>query len=398
MRFCLLLTLWSLFCYQVVATQVDSPQDEVLVVNNASVSFEPFTGKVTGSKVRLRLQPSLDGHILRELSPGELLVVTGETDEFYAVRPEKGFKGYIYRAYVLDDVVEANNVNVRLEPDTQAPIITQLSQGQRIVGSTCSTNGKWLSIDVPEDISFYVAKDYIEKIGDVALFQRIESKKAQLAARIDILEKQIKAELQKPFQEIHLGDSVSELKFIASKNQDIPEYAEKALALVKMTQEEYLQLSQVFQTKQKDLAQELAKTQKEKAAIAMVPEANTRQNESRYPHRLISLLLEQQENALIAQAIQAGNISNKESFYSEQLRDAESVSGQLIPYERTGKNYPGDYMLVDAKTKMPLAYLYSSTVDLNKYLGLVIQIKGAARPNHYYALPAYFVLEATLQK
>lgn len=47
--------------------------------------FQAFTGKVTKNKVRLRLQPNLDGPILRELKQGDLLIVVGETDDFYAV-------------------------------------------------------------------------------------------------------------------------------------------------------------------------------------------------------------------------------------------------------------------------------------------------------------------------
>ena len=50
------------------------------------VSFkQPFTGKITGSRVRLRTQPSLSSFVMREYSPSDLVQVVGEIDDFYAV-------------------------------------------------------------------------------------------------------------------------------------------------------------------------------------------------------------------------------------------------------------------------------------------------------------------------
>ena len=69
-------------------------------------TFEPFTGKIKKQKVRMRLQPLYDGQILKEMNSGDMVIVVGESDDFFAVQPPAEFKGYVYRTYVLDNVIE----------------------------------------------------------------------------------------------------------------------------------------------------------------------------------------------------------------------------------------------------------------------------------------------------
>jgi len=360
-------------------------------IKETQKKIEPFTGKVSGSKVRLRLQPSLDGLILKELCQGDLLIVTGEAEDFYAVMPEKSVKGYIYRAYVLDNVVEANNVNLRLDADTLSPIITQLSQGSKVRGTICAKNNKWLAVDLPEDVRFYVAKDYISKAGDVAYFRRIETKREHSKTRLAELQQEIAAELKKPFPDICLAGQVNELKQLAEQNKDLPEYVEKAQALVKSSEEQYLQLSHMYQTTHKALVETIKEKPSEKA-VAYASSLPPQQNQTA-SHTCISFPLEQQEAKLLAQAIEANNAPSKEAFYAVQLRNSDELYGQLIPYSRAVKNRPGDFILVNEKTKVPLAYVYSSKIDLAPYTGQTVKLAVANRPNHDFALPAYFVLE-----
>ncbi|MCB1112322.1 MAG: hypothetical protein KDK72_06685, partial [Chlamydiia bacterium] len=123
--------------------------------------FTAFTGKITRNKVRLRLQPNLDGHILRELKKGDMLVVIGEQDDYYAVQPTQDQKAYIFRTFVLDNTVEGNHVNVRLEPDVDAPIVAQLNTGDRVDGKVSPQNSKWLEITPPSSARYYISKEYV---------------------------------------------------------------------------------------------------------------------------------------------------------------------------------------------------------------------------------------------
>ncbi|MCB1075818.1 MAG: SH3 domain-containing protein, partial [Simkania sp.] len=94
-------------------------------------SFKSFTGKVLGNNVRMRTSPDLDSHIVSELLKDDYVVVTAEKGEFYAVEPPSEMKAYIFRGFVIDDVVEGDRVNVRLAPDRDAPIVGHHSTGDK---------------------------------------------------------------------------------------------------------------------------------------------------------------------------------------------------------------------------------------------------------------------------
>ena len=367
------------------------PAPEKVTKKQPPQAIEAFTGKVTGSRVRVRLQPSLDGIILKELNQGELIIVTGEMDDFYAVKPETKCKGYIYRAYVLDNVVEANNVNLRLEPDVHAPILTQLGQGDSIKGTTCPENNKWLMVDLPDTVRFYIAKDFVANIGDVTLYKRTQMRRQQLASHLETVDKNIQNELKKPFAEIQPVTFVNDLKIIVAQNQDLPELADKAQSLIKTIQEQYLQLSlrKPLDTSKETAASGHPSAQAQVASL----DAPSVQGFAADIRHLSSFALEQQENTVLDQALRSGKIENKDSFYAEELKNAQEISGQLVPYDRPVKNRPGDFMLVDAKTKVPVAYLYSNRQDLNQFAGQPVHLMVTPRPNHHFALPAYFVLE-----
>ena len=99
---------------------------------SAASTIAPFTGKIKGSKVRVRLEAGVDSPVLHELNSGDMVVVTGEQNDFYAIRPPKGVKAFVYRTYIIDDVVEGNRVNIRAEPSLEAPVLAQLNKGDKI--------------------------------------------------------------------------------------------------------------------------------------------------------------------------------------------------------------------------------------------------------------------------
>ncbi len=359
---------------------LDESRPPTSATTKPSVTFEPFTGKITGSKVRLRLQPNLDGTILKELNRGDLLVITGEYDEYYAVKPESSYKGYVYRSYVIDNVVEANHVNLRLEPDTNAPILTQLGEGDTIQGTMCPENNKWLMIDLPETVCFYVAKEYVQRLGDAGLFRRIETRKTQVSHRLEELEHAVTRELQKSFSTIQLVPIVNELQTIIAQNEDQPALTSKAQALIKTAQTEYLTRSQSL-------------AEAKQISSCPSPEESVATAQPEPQSHYASLALEQQEKGIVETAIQSGKVSSREMFYSGEVRIAEELLGQIVPYDRIVRGRPGDFMFVDAKTKVPVAYLYSCHIDLSSYVGQTVRIAVSSRPNHQFALPAYFVHE-----
>ena len=66
--------------------------------------FSSFTGRLVKNKVRMRVQPTLDAGVIRELAKGDMLIVTGEIDDFYSVLPPTSSKAYVFRTFVPQNI------------------------------------------------------------------------------------------------------------------------------------------------------------------------------------------------------------------------------------------------------------------------------------------------------
>jgi hypothetical protein len=80
---------------------------------------------------------------------------------------------------------------------------------------------------------------------------------------------------------------------------------------------------------------------------------------------------------------------SSDDFYREQQANSITINGIIEPYNQSIKNRPGDYILKNED--LPIAYLYSINVDLEKFKGKKISISVSPRPNNNFAFPAYFV-------
>src|SRR5262245_36586262 len=70
------------------APVASKPQQRIAVHKvQPDVPFSPFTGKIKGKKVRLRLRPDLDSHVIKELNKDELISIVGEKGDFWAAEP-----------------------------------------------------------------------------------------------------------------------------------------------------------------------------------------------------------------------------------------------------------------------------------------------------------------------
>lgn len=128
------------------------------------IPFNAFTGKIKGKKVRLRLRADLDSQVVKELNKNDYITITGEKGDFWAVEPPNNIKAYVFRRFIIDNEVEGNKVNVRLEPSLESPIIGHLNAGDKVNGIICAVNNKWMEIAPPSNTQFYIAKDYIVEL------------------------------------------------------------------------------------------------------------------------------------------------------------------------------------------------------------------------------------------
>lgn len=366
--------------------------------------FEAFTGKVTKNKVRLRQQPNLDGPILRELKQGDLLIVVGETDEFYAVQPPADTKAYVFRTYILDNVVEANRVNVRMLPDVDAPVIAQLSTGERVNGTVSATNNKWLEITPPASTRFYVAKDFIEKLGDPSLMTTIEKRREEVNILLNSSYLVSQTELQKSFPEINLDGVYTNFNKIIKEYTDFPEQVARARELLSMVQDNYLQKKIAYletktmhaqndwQNKNSELNAQV-KNQQQKLTLLeqqLQKKSGYRPSTSGISTKMAAWM--PVEQAVYESWAAQNNNRSQEEFYLEQQEKAVVLSGIIEPYSRIIKNKPGDYMIVNQSNNLPIAYLYSTKANLQDAVGHHVTIHAVPRPNNNFAFPAYFVL------
>lgn len=367
--------------------------------DNSTAAFSPFTGKVTRNKVRMRLQPSLDGKILRELNRDDLLVVLGETEEFYAVQPPADTKAYVYRTFVLDNVIEANKVNVRTEPDLEAPILVQLSQGDRVEGSISPLNSKWLEIAAPSNARYYICKEYVEKLGAPSLMAELKRRREEVNQLLNTAYLTSQSELQKPYEQINIEPILATFSRIIRDYSDFSEQAARAKEFAITLQDNYLQRKIAYlETKASRISTPTEVAMSSPAIVAEEPQEPSQpvsspvvKNNTPEPNAKMSSWLPV-EDAYYSQWSAANDQGSEEEFLREEAQQAVTLRGVIELYARPVKNKPGDYLLVNRSNHLPIAYLYSTTVNLQDMLGQEVTIHAVTRPNNNFAFPAYKVL------
>lgn len=352
----------------------------------AKVPFSAFTGKIRKNKVRLRLQPNLDGPILRELSAGDLVVALGEVDDFYAVEAPADIKGYIYRTYVLDGVIEGNHVNIRIAPDLSSSIIGQLNSGDHVTGTTSPLDKKWFEINLPNSTRFYVSKEYVERVGDLNFMTALNKRRETIKTIFNTAYNSSQVELQKPFNSIHLDGIIQSLKKLIAQYPDFPEEIAKAKELLQSIQTAYLNKKIAnMETSSKDAA----------VAPAATPELAPPTISNGKSSKMT--VWEPVEQHVYEQWKENNEQKSMDAFYEEQLKEAVTLKGIIEPFQKTVKNKPGDFVLVGRANDIPLAYLYSTKVNLQDYMGQEVTLQLVPRDNHHFAYPAYFVLSVEKQ-
>ena len=356
-------------------------------------SFSDFTGKVSGNQVRLRSQPGLDGKIVKELSRGDLLSIKGMQEGYYETAYPKDLKAYVFRTFVLDGKIEGNNVNIRLSPTLEAPIIAQLNTGDVVGGVISNENPKWLEISPPESARLYVSTDYVEKVGDASYLATLEAQRTEVESKFQKALLKSQSELRKSFHEIDLPSLESSFKSVIDAGDIHPMLSAQAKEALELVRDSFIQKKIAFlenkvQTSVQhntQAARELENTlaeysQSNMGAAEMMPSNATDKMSVWQPMEQNYFLQHKKENQK--------SISD---FYQDEKGAADRMVGLLESYSRPIKNKPGDYVVRDKKTRMPIAYLYSTHVNLDNFVGQEISIKASPRPNQHFAFPAYFV-------
>ncbi len=419
-----------------------SPEEEIVeaapTVSHKEGRFQPFTGRVKGARVRMRTQPDLEGHIVRELGKDDLLVVVGEAHDYFAVQPPQDMKAYVYRTYVLDGEVQGSHVNVRLAPDVEAPIIGQLNTGDRVLGEVVMESNRWLQVAPPEGACFFVAKEFLLEAGGPDMIASHQRRSKEVGHLLNSAYLTSQAELRKPFQEIDMEKVTAGFNRVVSEYSEFEDYVAKAEKVSGLAQELYLQKKIAFLEAHADestvswdgrgtaLTADLEEYHRRlkgfeeelelEALVAAEPTIEVIEaTELNYTFEEADVLttaipdlgqpklLEQpadlpakmalwapvEESLYHLWAMENGERSMPE-FYAEQEIRSKVLEGIVEAYGRPVQNRPGDFML--RVNNRPVAFLYSTKVDLASLVGEKVKVKAVERPNNNFAFPAYYVV------
>lgn len=350
----------------------------------AEAPFSPFTGKIKGRKVRLRHQADLDGYVVKELNKNDFVSVVGRKGDFWAVEPPAGTKAYVFRAFVLDNVVEGNRVNIRLSPSTEAPSIGHFNSGDRVEGIISAVNNKWLEITLPKTTQFYVAKDLVEYAGPPELKKQFDSRSAALEQLLDTTTSFSSTELKKSFEAIDFEKACRGYQTIIAEYSDFPEHVEQAKEALASLQEAYLQ---------KRIAHLEEQAQAEALAIQTARTAAEEQARSLHEISAKMRSWEPVEEALYSNWMRLAENQSQQQYYDEQKLTAVAIRGIVEPYNTGVKNKPGDFIIKNKNDGAPVGYLYSTTINLQNLVGKEISLLASPRANNNFAFPAYFVLD-----
>lgn len=352
--------------------------------SEAFKNYKPFTAKVLGSGVRLRLNADVEASIISELDRNELLVVKGEVNDFYAVEAPSDMKVYIFRSFVLDNMVEGNRVNVRLQPELSAPVVGFLSTGDRVEGNISKKNHKWLEFTPPNNVHFFIAKEYLEKIGGPELKALRDEKIANLAHLVESANLFAQGEMLKPYAEIDFEKITSNFTEVINDYVDFPKDITKVKSTLTTLQEDYLKKKiEYLENKAMRLSKNIELGGDTSGTFADNISALTSKDRMKMWERV--------EEALYVSWSTKHMNKSIADYYEQQKFNCKKVSGIVEAYTDSVKQKPGNFIIRDRD--LPRAYVYSTMVDLQNYVGQYVTLVVSERPNNNFAFPAYFAME-----
>ncbi|MDX8430404.1 MAG: SH3 domain-containing protein [Candidatus Algichlamydia australiensis] len=347
--------------------------------------FKSFSGKVVGSHVRLRTAPELESSIVGEYNKGDLFVVVGEKNDFYKVAPPTNSKAYIFRSFVLDNIVEGNRVNVRLEPSLEAPVVGHVNSGTRVDGKICERNGKWLEIAPPENTVFYIAKEFVEYAGGPE-YKAVQDKRyATMKQLMDSAALLTQSEMHKSFEEINIARIKNTYLTVINDYVDFPGAVEKAKNLLNELEKDY---------QNRQIAYLKAKNDNLSNKFSHDAIASAKQNDvsmqNACPER--TKVWEKVEEAIFISWSAMHHAKTMDDYYTDQKLNAKFISGVLELFSDPVGNKPGSHILKE--NGIPVGCVYSTHINLENLIGKRVNLQVSERPNNNFAFPAYYVLDS----
>ncbi len=356
--------------------------------------FTPFTGKILGNKVRLRCKPDLESHVIKQYNKNDFVLVLKDLSDFWAISPSKETKAYVYRSYVLDNVIEADRVNIRLFPDVNAPIIGRLQKGEKLKGEIYTSNTKWLEIDLPQDTYFYISKEFVEYFAPKTSYETVEKRKKTADEILENVYTIYQEESKTPFEQINPKNVIDPLENLIRKYSDLPGIAIKSKNLLSEFQEVYLNKKLAYLEENSTSSKKIITTSDPFTKLdnlknIEIPDVIQKKAISK---KTPFSNWENSEQALYSNWLSYNQKKTLEDFYFEQKANSVLIRGKLERYSSIVQNCPGDFIVKDSENT-PIAFVYSTKMKLENWIGKEVSLLVSPRPNNHFAYPAYYVLK-----
>lgn len=276
--------------------------------------------------------------------------------------------------------IRRNKVRMRIKPDVNSPIVSELPQSVLI--AVVGEQDEFYAVRPTEKIKVYVYRTYVlnHTVDVCRINVRLHpSTDAPIVGQLyqgDQIEGR-PSSVDDQWIEIDLPDS---LAFYVAR-----EFIEKAgpvsLLATMQAREEELQRKQRLLAAPQDARTALTSHMASHALPMLPPDMPESMTVwiPREQHLFNTWHIEHPQEDITA-------------FYAAEALQAITLKGIIQPYTRTVQNKPGNFILIHPTENYPVAFLYSTQVDLQPHIGNTLSLLAVPRPNYHFAFPAFFIL------
>lgn len=134
----------------------------ILWVLLCSISFAEDLrhAKVIGDRVNVRVRPEVNSEVVTQLSSGEDVVILESNDEWVKIKAPDHSKCWVNNECIDGTTVKKDLTNLRCGPGMAFPVLVRLENGTKV--NIIEVFGEWTRIKPPVEFGVWVNSKYVE--------------------------------------------------------------------------------------------------------------------------------------------------------------------------------------------------------------------------------------------
>lgn len=121
---------------------------------------EILRAKAAGNNVNVRVRPEVNSEIVTQLSAGEKVIVLEKGGEWTKIAAPGHSRCWVYSECVSGAAIKTDSVNMRCGPGLAYPVLATLKKGTRV--DIIEVFGEWTRIEPPVEFGVWVSSRYLE--------------------------------------------------------------------------------------------------------------------------------------------------------------------------------------------------------------------------------------------